>query len=683
LRCAYALAALCGVSCQITPPSGFFHCHDDQDCPADQMCQLDRLCHRQGDPGDAVVSAEAGVSDAAVNDAANDATSPDAGGCVLGTRRCQTRFLQFCGSGGQWGEPAACPFLCDSMLGCVGECAPDSQRCSLASNREQTCDAQGQWQDGTVCPLGCDSGGQSCSTCQPGASRCDGRKPQLCRDDGGAWVDNGIECSTDCVRGMCPVCMLGDPRRCNANNVERCGTTDQWRLDERCSGDTAVCHDGRCSLCAPDSMRCTETTQQKCISDGASWIDQSVRKDVCGAECDSTTTRCVGALVETCDASGHWSTGAMTPMQCGIVCLPGEQDCVGQTPRHCSDDGTEWLVDPIEIDVCGAECAIGSSQCIGTSYRTCLPTGLWSALSLGPPNCNAICVPGNVRCSNVTPQICRDDGSGWQDQTPQAGSCDCNRPAPPNYNQSCGSCGGKVQCDATCNVATPLDYNQSCGNCGGTVKCDGTCSVATPLDYNQSCGNCGGKVQCDGSCSVATPLNLAQSCGNCGGTVQCDGTCSVATPLDYNQDCGSCGGKTRCDESCSVSTPSGYNQDCGNCGGKVRCDGTCSVSTPVTFNQDCGNCGGKVQCDGSCSVSMPDTFNQDCGNCGGKVRCDGSCSIATPTDYDQDCGGCGGKIRCDGTCSVSLCSACPGTDHCCVPGPLTCSQCLAADQLCP
>jgi hypothetical protein len=59
-----------------------------------------------------------------------------------------------------------------------------------------------------------------------------------------------------------------------------------------------------------------------------------------------------------------------------------------------------------------------------------------------------------------------------------------------------------VQCDGICNDPAPSNYGQGCGNCGGTTQCDGSCSVGTPGNYGADCG-CGGTVQCDGSCSVS------------------------------------------------------------------------------------------------------------------------------------------------------------------------------------
>jgi hypothetical protein len=56
----------------------------------------------------------------------------------------------------------------------------------------------------------------------------------------------------------------------------------------------------------------------------------------------------------------------------------------------------------------------------------------------------------------------------------------------------------------------------------------GPCPGAVPPNFGESCGSCGGTVQCDGGCSVATPSDLGAGCGNCGGTVLCSGMCSKA-----------------------------------------------------------------------------------------------------------------------------------------------------------
>lgn len=105
-----------------------------------------------------------------------------------------------------------------------------------------------------------------------------------------------------------------------------------------------------------------------------------------------------------------------------------------------------------------------------------------------------------------------------------------------NYGQSCGSCGGTIDCTGGCSVSTPSNYGQSCGSCGGTIGCSGACSVSTPSNYGSSCGSCGGTIACSGACSISTPSHYGQSCtpsNKClvNGTIACSGVCSGGTAV--------------------------------------------------------------------------------------------------------------------------------------------------------
>jgi hypothetical protein len=289
------------------------------------------------------------------------------------------------------------------------------------------------------------------------------------------------------------------------------------------------------------------------------------------------------------DCNGKVDDGALAN---GEVC-----HCTLGATRSCAADGKRGT------------CAGG--------VEVCGSNGAWGACSVQPAAKDS-CVPGN------------DDSC---DGTPNEG-CPCvGKDTPADYMSSCGSCGGKIQCDETCSIATPSNFGAACGSCGGTVQCDGSCSVATPSNFGAACGSCGGHVQCDGSCSVATPANFGAACGSCGGHIQCNGSCSVATPGNYGAACGSCGGTVQCNGACSVGTPGNLGQACNSCGGTWQCNGSCSTSQPGNLGQACNSCGGTVQCDGSCSTYQPGNLNAPCGSCGGHVQCDGSCSVGTPGDY--------------------------------------------------
>lgn len=486
---------------------------------------------------------------------------------------------------------------CDAQS-CADSCTEDAVRC-VDEQRLQRCDASGRWQSDQLCINGCRPGATACATCTAGVQRCEGRQPQICRQDGSAWVDNGETCDRDCVDGRCPTCSPGATPRCRGTFVEQCSSAGAWEVQTECAGATPACVQGECLACEPNAELCIGSTRQICDAEGSAWAKQNVGKDVCGAECNPGTKRCFAQVFQRCDATGDWSEPAFTVGECGVVCVAGEQGCAGTRPRTCNSDGTAWDNQPVKKGACNAECDPGSGECNGTQSRTCSASGLWSSFAITAASCGATCAPGNVRCADTTPQVCNGDGTVWTNQAPQAGTCDCRQPAPPGFGGNCGSCGGKVQCNGSCSVATPANFGQSCGNCGGTVRCDGTCSVATPASYGQACGNCGGTVQCDGTCSVATPSTFGQSCGSCNGTVRCDGTCSASTPPTLGQSCGSCGGQVQCDGGCSVATPGDLGQPCGDCGGVRLCGGGCSVvpgGSCSGFCCDRDTCGRCVEC---------------------------------------------------------------------------------------
>lgn len=112
----------------------------------------------------------------------------------------------------------------------------------------------------------------------------------------------------------------------------------------------------------------------------------------------------------------------------------------------------------------------------------------------------------------------------------------------------------------------------NCGTCGVNTECSsssgGTCASTCVPSVGESCGSCGGIVQCGGSCSVLTPANFGASCTLSGdascvtaGTIQCDGSCSggyVAKGTDCNS-----AGTSACDASGNCLGWSGTG--CSNC----------------------------------------------------------------------------------------------------------------------
>ena len=274
----------------------------------------------------------------------------------------------------------------------------------------------------------------------------------------------------------------------------------------------------------------------------------------------------------------------------------------------------------------------------------------------------------------ITP-TCNNNGIQDNGETGvDCGSGNC--PTCPQQCRECNSCNvcitGTIQSGGTCSVIPPSDpsnLGNSCGSCGGTIQCNGACSVSTPSNYGNSCdspaNSCSqtnsGTIQCDGSCSETTappnPPNYRQLCNspsnNCGetfsGTVQCDGSCSETTAPPNRYPC-------QC-----VSNQGG---SCGSCGGTIQCNGACSVSTPSNYGNSCdgpaNSCGmtfsGTIQCDDSCSETTAPSESDCC----------------TPPESCESC------ITCSG--GISICES--GTK---VVGPPLCSpySCNAPNPICP
>ena len=245
------------------------------------------------------------------------------------------------------------------------------------------------------------------------------------------------------------------------------------------------------------------------------------------------------------------------------------------------------------------------------------------------------------------------DGCNW-------GGWYCETSASPYWGNNCyhDACGGtgEFNCRGVCikNVLQPSNFGDSCnpGACGsGSIGCDGTCrGGGTPNGYGQSCGSCGGVVQCGGTCSISTPSNYGESCGDFGGTIVCDGTCSGE---------GVCSsGETQClngkYQVCSDSNVwedqgvdsdgDGVDQQCG--------DSTCDNSKGVC-DSAVGSCIAKTSPENLCS----DLLDNDCdGNIDLADQID--CFAKLPTcgngviDTGETCFNCADDAGCtkDNTC---------------------------------
>jgi serine/threonine protein kinase len=316
----------------------------------------------------------------------------------------------------------------------------------------------------------------------------------------------------------------------------------------------------------------------------------------------------------------HKAAGALDPANACQVCAP-ETNATGWSHLTAGTScGTGKVCDEGE---CGAACFIGgvlhdtNAANPTNPCQTCQPnesTTEWTnaadgtSCGNGQTCVNASCGTQCVINGQVYASGAENPANACQRCQPGTSTTSWTTNHPADLGESCGSCGGKVQCDGTCSVETPASFGLSCNSCGGTFQCNGACSTKEPTTLGESCNSCGGIMQCNGTCSTTEPPNLNQSCGSCGGTVQCDGSCSFPTPGNFGMKCNSCGGTVKCDGSCSTSQPANFGAACNSCGGTVQCDGSCSTSQPGNFGAACNSCGGTVQCNGTCWPEQPGNF---------------------------------------------------------------------------
>ena len=286
--------------------------------------------------------------------------------------------------------------------------------------------------------------------------------------------------------------------------------------------------------------------------------------------CGCGTCGCGGLI--NCD--GSCSGGDPTPSNYGSGCNCGACGCGGTI--NCAGSCTGSDPTPSNYGAACGSCG-GTIRCDSTCSITT------------PSNYGAACgsCGGTIRCDST-----------------------CSIATPSNYGQSCNcgacGCGGTIRCDSSCSGInpTPSNYGQACNRnqCGGTgtINCASSCSAAAPFvppNYGQSCGSCGGTINCAGSCSIPTPPNYGQACGNCG-TIGCSSTCinqGVCSPGQVQ-----CSGTTR--QSCSLACQWGNVEDCST-KLSVDTDGSATAYTTAGTVTDYVSCSS-----GSCtSNAYPDS----------------------------------------------------------------------------
>ena len=255
----------------------------------------------------------------------------------------------------------------------------------------------------------------SCAPCKPNVYGCQGTQPRQCNMFGTAWSTVGVDCAGVTAT---PACLAGTCVACNPTAVQCsgdgpvpaqpqiCDSTGAWVNNGNACDATHTCVNGTCTgVCAAGQWQCSSSTQaQTCLPDGA-WqnagdpcVDQTCvvgptgdAGAACQGVCVVGQTQCAGNAVQTCDATGSWSTG--------VDCAPPTPACVDGACFPCSQ---------------------GATQCAtSTGWQVCTSSNQWG--SAAPCPSTSTCV--GIACETSTAPSCQVTGNGLTDCGGGSESC--------------------------------------------------------------------------------------------------------------------------------------------------------------------------------------------------------------------------------------------------------------------
>jgi hypothetical protein len=223
--------------------------------------------------------------------------------------------------------------------------------------------------------------------------------------------------------------------------------------------------------CEPDAEECRNNVAHVCDEDG-SWESLNACKGNT-IECEDCT------LGQECSEASDCGTGYCLEHEC-VECEPKTRECVGLTPRLCSNDGV-WVNQPScggELPLCDEDsgvcvCEEGEHSCIDDDTELRCVNGAWE---------NIDCVQGCLTGQGV--DSCRADTLA----TPGVVACD------PSTNTTCDVSGGNVCCLAqnyesqhTCTAVAncPETPPNQQGNISSSMR--HRCDAADDCPTGQSC----------------------------------------------------------------------------------------------------------------------------------------------------------------------------------------------------
>jgi hypothetical protein len=559
-----------------------------------------------------------------------------------------------------------------------GTCTPGATQCS--GDLLQTCQASGAWNAGSSCANGCvvKDGNDNCApTCRPGTYRCTGSPPaalQQCNANGDGWTamttctandaGTGGPALCDAVNGRCDACVAGD-YRCSNGTLQDCNANGDWKTASGpCSGNVL-------RTCGAGTGPATASTCTIC--------------DASNRECDdcNPTTEpysCSSGTLRSCNASGHWVSGAA--------------NCSGATLRTCTGNTlnpaqTCTICDEVNNEC--DDCSGSTFRCAGnTNLQACNSTGHWMA-SPACPSTGATLYTCNTGTTSPATSTCP------MGQTCNAAQTLCNmcdngqtRCFDMDTQQTCASMmwGSNLECGVagcqsnTCNDCLPSTW-KAC-NAAGTQLL--TCGVNG--DYpgtGMTCPNgCFGDEP-DAYCGDCTPGDTAcfsgsiRTCGangrypTTGGTPCGANGCFETTPGEAA--CGVCSGtSTQCMGKQRQTCSSGQWSNTG-----TACTGNCAVLAGVATCVACNttaDCASGLVCDTAAHTCVECLVDGDCDE--GVCTADNEC-IGCEVDADCDGGVCTADNECvecevNGDCAVGeVCNTTTNTCNDCAPSSTTCN----------
>ncbi len=452
--------------------------------------------------------------------------------CSPDTSRCSEAGPQLCSEVGEWVNQGACvsPNAACFQGKCVA-CTPGDKRC--ADHAVEQCTPDGSaWDVFETCSgdtPACLSTTKTCGKCTEGEAQCFDDKVQTC-DDQGVFQDSET-CSggaPQCVGAECTACDpdAGERRCASPTSTQACNPDGTWAPATACTGDAPSCREDLSFSCGCDegTRRCRNSTVPE-LCQGGAWVAQSAcagTLDYClpasgqcvdcvpgVAECKSgiahqcnttgafeSLNSCSGPGIncgncnvgEPCTLTSECKTGFCVGSKCA-VCQPTTRECVGSTPRLCSNDGA-WTN---QTNCAGStpECLASTGQCVA-----CL-----NGASRSCGNCNT----GTQSCSNNLWGAC-------------TGAVDLS-----TSEQYCGNC-------STSCSSSQLCESGSCVCSSGTHGCgsSSTCYSNTDADHcGPSCHDCSTYVGTTGACG-------SNQCTCEGTSLPCGATTPTCGSWDFN-----------------------------------------------------------------------------------------------------------------------------------------------------